>query len=54
VFLSWKKALREGRLPAATPGQLRALRTIVHAELTGVVLILLFAALTAKGLGHFG
>jgi putative membrane protein len=54
VFLSWKKAVREGRLPAATPGQLRAIRAIVHAELAGVVLILLFAALMAKGVGYFG
>jgi putative membrane protein len=53
VFLSWRKSLDEGRLPPAPPAQLRSLRRIVHWELVGVVLILLCAALMARGIGQF-
>jgi putative membrane protein len=53
VFLSWKKSLNEGRLPQAPAAQLRAVRRIVHLELVGVVLILLCAALMARGIGQF-
>jgi putative membrane protein len=45
-FLSWKKGLD----PASVP----AIRRILHLELAGVVLILLFAALMARGIGYFG
>ena len=44
-FLRWKKALD----PAAMP----AIRRVVHLELVGIVLILLCAALMARGIGHF-
>ncbi len=54
IFLSWRKSTHEGKAPSATPGQLRALRSVIHLELVGVVLILLFAALMAKGVGYFG
>lgn len=54
VFLSWRKPTSEGKIPAATPAQLRAIRTIVHFELVGVVLILLCAALMARGIGPLG
>jgi putative membrane protein len=53
VFLSWRKSLDDGRLPSAPPAQLRSLRRIVHWELVGVVLILLCAALMARGIGQF-
>jgi putative membrane protein len=53
VFLSWNKSLKEGRLPPAPAAQLRSLRRIVHWELVGVVLILLCAALMARGIGQF-
>jgi len=46
-FLSWRK----GRIDAtAVP----AIRRILHLELVGVVLILLCAALMARGIGFFG
>lgn len=54
IFLSWRKSTHEGKVPSTTPGQLRALRSVIHLELVGVVLILLFAALMAKGVGYFG
>jgi putative membrane protein len=45
-FISWRKGIDTAALPA--------LRRIVHLELIGVVLILLFAALMADGVGFFG
>jgi putative membrane protein len=45
-FISWRK----GFDPASVP----AIRRIIHLELVAVVLILLFAALMADGIGYFG
>lgn len=53
-FLSWRKALRQGQLPVADPRKLRVIRSIMHWELAGVVLILLCAALMARGIGQLG
>ena len=54
VFLSWRKAVKQGQVPVLEPALRRRLRMIIHAELTGVVLILLSAALMAHGIGYFG
>ncbi len=54
VFLSWRKDTKEGRAPSPAPAQLRALRRVVHAELAAIILIVLFAALMARGIGQFG
>jgi putative membrane protein len=51
-FLSWRGALKEGRAPMVAPGRMRALRMVVHAELAAVVVILLCAALMARGIGY--
>ncbi len=49
-FSRWAKAMDAGKaLP--TPNELRTARHIVHAELTGLALIMLCAALLAKGVG---
>jgi len=48
-FLSWRKATTEGRVPVVTDEKLRTMRRIIHIELGGIVLILLFAAMMAKG-----
>jgi putative membrane protein len=53
-FLSWRKALRTGEVPQPSPAKLRSVRAIIHLELAGVVLILLMAALMAKGVGLMG
>ena len=45
-FLSWRKGID----PAAVP----KIRLVLHLELVGVVLILLCAALMARGIGQFG
>jgi putative membrane protein len=50
-FLSWRRSVAQGQLPDLTPQKLRSLRSIIHLELVGVVLILLCAALMAKGVG---
>jgi putative membrane protein len=50
AFLSWRKAAKQGQAPVVTPQQLRTLKTVIHTELLGVFLIILFAALMARGL----
>jgi putative membrane protein len=54
TFLSWLKPVREGRIPALSDPKRRLLRAIVHAELAGVVLLVLSAALMARGVGYLG
>ena len=53
-FVKWGQALRQGRTPAVDASAQRKLRRLIHAELGGVVLILLFAAMMARGVGFFG
>ena len=48
-FLSWRKSLQAGQAPAVSAQKLARVRTIIHAELAAVVLILLFAAMMARG-----
>jgi len=50
-FLSWRRSVALGKPPAVSAGKVRMLRSIIHLELAGVVLILLFAAMMAKGIG---
>lgn len=50
-FLSWRSALKRGQAPAVDAPKLRLIRSLIHWELAGVVLILLCAALMAKGIG---
>ena len=53
-FLSWRKLLKQDRIPTPDTSKVRLIRTFIHLELTGVVLILLCAALMTKGIGTFG
>lgn len=48
-FLSWRKGVRAGQAPSVTAKKLNFIRKIIHGELTGVVIILLCAAIMAKG-----
>jgi putative membrane protein len=50
-FLSWRKTVAQGNLPVIPPAKLRRLRMIIHIELAGIVVILLCAALMARGIG---
>jgi putative membrane protein len=51
-FLSWRKTLNAGQVPSPSPGKLWLVRTIIHVELMGVVVILLAAAIMARGGWH--
>lgn len=48
-FFSWRKAIKQGQVPVVSAARLRRTRMIIHIELAGIVLILLFAAIMAKG-----
>ena len=48
-FLRWRKATQQGQLPVLDPAKFRTVRMIIHVELAAIVLILLFAAIMAKG-----
>jgi putative membrane protein len=53
-FLSWRPALRQGAAPAVDPGRLHTLRRIIHWELALGVVLILCAALMARGIGYVG
>ena len=53
-FLSWSKLLKRGQAPVLSDGRRRRLRALMHWELMGVALILLCAALMARGVGFLG
>lgn len=48
-FLSWRKALKAGQTPQPDAGRLRLVGRLIHAELAGIVIILLAAAMMARG-----
>jgi putative membrane protein len=50
-FLRWGPALKAGQVPTVSPERIKSIRSIIHYEMVGVVLILLCAALMAKGVG---
>jgi putative membrane protein len=53
-FLRWRDPVRAGRAPTVAPEKLKSIGTIIHIEMTAVVVILLMAALMAKGIGIIG
>jgi putative membrane protein len=48
-FLSWNKPLRDGQVPKVSAKQLRRVTAVIHGELFAIVLILLCAAIMARG-----
>ncbi len=50
AFQSWRKVVKQGRVPSMNVRKMRSLRSIIHLELASVVPILM-AALMAKGVG---
>jgi putative membrane protein len=54
VFLSWRAGLKRGDAPALDVGKRSRIITIIHAELTGIALVILCAVLMARGIGYFG
>ncbi len=53
-FLKWRPALRQGQAPVLADETRRRIRRLVHLELAGIAVILLCAALMAKGIGFVG
>jgi putative membrane protein len=54
TFLRWRTALRAGQPPTLATDVRRKLRLLVHAELTLLFVIMLLAAMMARGIGYFG
>jgi putative membrane protein len=54
VFLKWRQPLKQGIVPNIGDALNRRLRILIHVELTLLALMLLSAALMAKGIGYFG
>ena len=52
-FLSWRGALKNNRVPAIDAGLRRKIRMILHIELTLLFLMMLCAAMMARGVGVF-
>jgi putative membrane protein len=48
-FLSWRKTLKAGHLPSPSARKLRFIRKIIHGELAAIIIILLCAAIMARG-----
>jgi putative membrane protein len=48
-FLSWSGAIRAGQVPAVDAGKMRRVKMIIHGELAAIVIILLCAAIMARG-----
>lgn len=53
-FLGWRKALKAGQAPAPDDATRRRIRRVIHIELTLLFLIMLCAALVARGIGFIG
>ena len=53
-FLSWGRSLKQGQMQALTDRKLASIRSVIYWELAGVVVILLCAALMARGVGYLG
>jgi putative membrane protein len=53
-FLSWRHSLKEGRAPVVSALKQRTIRSVLHVELAAIVLLVLNAALMARGIGYSG
>jgi putative membrane protein len=53
-FMSWRKRVAQGQVPALEAAVRRKIRMFVHIELTLLFVIMLCAAMMARGIGFFG
>ena len=53
-FLSWRGDIRQGRAPTLADESVRRLRAIIHLQLAAIGVLILCAALMARGVGYFG
>jgi putative membrane protein len=51
-FMSWRKALREQRVPDFDAGTRRKVRLLIHVELTLILVIILMAIMMARGIWY--
>jgi putative membrane protein len=51
-FLSWRAAVKEGRAPAVPGDKVRRIRSIIHLQLALIAVLILCAALMARGIGY--
>lgn len=54
TFLKWGKSLKQGIVPELDEAKNRRLRILIHVELTLLLLMMLCAAMMAKGIGYAG
>jgi putative membrane protein len=54
TFLSWNSSLKAGNAPQIPVGRTRFVRMCLMLELTAILVILLCAALMARGFGYLG
>ena len=48
-FLSWRGAIRAGQVPVMEPSRRKRVTVVIHGELAAIVVILLCAAIMARG-----
>ena len=51
-FLSWRADVKEGRAPAVASDRLRRIRAVIHLQLAAIAVLILCAALMARGIGY--
>ena len=51
-FLRWRTSVKAGQVPTVAAEKMKSVRSIIHYEMVGVALIILMAALMAKGIGQ--
>jgi putative membrane protein len=51
TFMSWRPDLKAGRTPILDPGRMKTVRTTIHWEMAATTLLVLCAALMARGVG---
>ena len=50
-FIRWNRSMKEGQSPEISEKEFKRTRLLLHIELTGIVIILLAAAMMARGIG---
>jgi putative membrane protein len=50
-YIRWNRSLKEGRPPEISEIEFKRTRLLLHSELVGIVIILLAAAMMARGIG---
>lgn len=50
-FISWGKVLKAGNTPQVPERKMRAMKSVIHWEIAGLLIVTLCAALMARGVG---